>query len=241
MSLTAPFLLPKHTRSKGPSLHRRYPASSVPLPLSDTQMVRRPFRRRSQDATPRPSRASPTDADYLPGMLCSLPRWSDPCCWFCLARSRAGFFRIDSAFPASAPGRHHIGPFGACSSFTRVTACQVARPPFCGLCREVPTRPVSQPSRSPAIESNHQLFEWVLPPLVISPFGAHAVLIGKFYLDSNPLVYGGVGLLVVASLWNALPRRKETAVCPSCTPDTAVQITGVHEKGDVNYEQQTKS
>src|SRR5438128_9668947 len=91
-----------------------------------------------------------------------------------MARSRAGFFRIDSAFPASAPGRHHMGPFGACSSFTRVTACQVARPPFCGLCREVPTRPVSQPSRSPAIESNHQLFEWVLPPLVICPFRAHA-------------------------------------------------------------------
>src|SRR5713101_5320517 len=91
-----------------------------------------------------------------------------------IARSRAGFFQIDSAFPASAPGRHHIGPFEACSSFTRVTACQVARPPFCGLCREVPTRPVSQPSRSPAIESNHQLFEWVLPPLVICPFRAHA-------------------------------------------------------------------
>src|SRR6266567_8798380 len=93
---------------------------------------------------------------------------------YALARSRAGFFRIDSAFPASAPGRRHIGPFGACSSFTRVTACQVARPPFCGLCREVPTRPVSQPNRSPAIESNHQLFEWVLPPLVICPFRAHA-------------------------------------------------------------------
>ena len=91
-----------------------------------------------------------------------------------LTRSRAGFFRIDSAFPASAPGRHHIGPFGACSSFTRVTACQVARPPFCGLCREVPAQPVSQPNRSPAIESNRQLFEWVLPPLVICPFRAHA-------------------------------------------------------------------
>ena len=49
-----------------------------------------------------------------------------------MARSRARFSRIDSAFPASAPGRRHIGPFRACSSFTRVTACQVARPPFCG-------------------------------------------------------------------------------------------------------------
>jgi hypothetical protein len=42
-----------------------------------------------------------------------------------------------------------------------------------GLCHEVPPRPVSRPRRSPAIESNHQLFEWVLPPLVICPFGAH--------------------------------------------------------------------
>ena len=91
-----------------------------------------------------------------------------------MARSRARFFRIDSAFHASAPGRRHIGPFRACSSFTRVTACQVVRPPFCGLCRAVPTRPVPQPSRSPAIESNHQPFEWVLPPLVICPFRAHA-------------------------------------------------------------------
>jgi len=68
-------------------------------------------------------------------------------------RAAGYYFRIDSAFPAWAPGQHHIGLFEACSSFTRVTACQVARPPFCGLCREVSTRPVSQPNRSPAIES----------------------------------------------------------------------------------------
>jgi len=43
-----------------------------------------------------------------------------------------------------------------------------------GLCREVSTSTVTRTSRSPAIESNHQLFAWVLPPLVISPFGAHA-------------------------------------------------------------------
>src|SRR5437660_11523749 len=117
-----------------------------------------------------------------------------------MARSRARFFRIDSAFPASAPGRRHIGPFEACSSFTRVTACQVARPPFCGLCREVPTRPVSRPNRSPAIESNHQLFEWVLPPLVICPFRAHAeacptsrqrILRTSVRLGPEPMMNGG--------------------------------------------------
>ncbi|MBZ5626844.1 MAG: hypothetical protein LAQ69_50440, partial [Acidobacteriia bacterium] len=42
-------------------------------------------------------------------------------------------------------------------------------PTMCGLCREVPISPVSRTHRSPAIESNHQLFEWVLPPLVIQP------------------------------------------------------------------------
>lgn len=46
-----------------------------------------------------------------------------------MARSRAGLFRVDSDFPALAPGRHHIALFEACSSFTRVTAYQVARPP----------------------------------------------------------------------------------------------------------------
>jgi len=55
-------------------------------------MVRASFHARSQVATLQPSRASPTDADYLLGVLCSLPRWSDPCRWLSVwARSRAGF------------------------------------------------------------------------------------------------------------------------------------------------------
>jgi len=43
-----------------------------------------------------------------------------------------------------------------------------------GLCREASPTPVTRSERSPAIEPNHQLFEWVLPPLVISPVRAHA-------------------------------------------------------------------
>jgi len=67
--IAAPFLLCKLTRSKGPSLHRHYPASSVPLTLSDAQMVRNPFRSRSQVATLPPPRASPTDR-RLPYLAC---------------------------------------------------------------------------------------------------------------------------------------------------------------------------
>ena len=40
-------------------------------------------------------------------------------------------------------------------------------------------------------------------PFLIGLVASASVLIGKFYLESNALVYGGVGLLVVASLWNA--------------------------------------
>src|SRR5882724_7105702 len=48
---------------------------------------------------------------------------------YSLARSRAGFFPTGSAFPHPARVGVHIAAFEACSSFTRVTACQVARPP----------------------------------------------------------------------------------------------------------------
>jgi len=65
-------------------------------------------------------------------------------------------------------------------------------------------------------------------PLLLGAVASAAVLIGKFYLDSNPLVYGGVGLLAFASVWNAWPRRTNAVVCSSCTPDT-VQINGVHQ------------
>src|SRR6266566_1046976 len=47
-------------------------------------------------------------------------------------------------------------------------------------------------------------------PFLIGLVASTAVLIGKSYLESNALVYGGVGLLVFASVWNASPRRAET-------------------------------
>jgi len=52
------------------------------------------------------------------------------------------------------------------------------------------------------------------------PFGvglaaAIVVLIGKFIFDSSAAMYGGIGLLVAASVWNALPVRKsEVGSCP---------------------------
>jgi len=55
-------------------------------------------------------------------------------------------------------------------------------------------------------------------PFLLGVAGSIAILIGKFYLESKPVMYGGVGVLAVASVWNALPRRAKTIV----------QISGVH-------------
>lgn len=54
------------------------------------------------------------------------------------------------------------------------------------------------------------------------PFGAGlaaatAVLVGKFALVSNAAMYGGVGLLVAASVWNAWPKsNSNVGSCPKC-------------------------
>jgi hypothetical protein len=86
------------------------------------------------------------------------------------ATSESGASRVARSRRALAGTRAHSRRWGR-ASFTPMTACQVARPPFRGLCRGAPAWPVSRPGRAPAIESNHQLFEWVLPPLVMRPLG----------------------------------------------------------------------
>ena len=66
----------------------------------------------------------------------------------------------------------HIFTFEACSSFTRVTACKVAHPPFVGfIARLRPSQfPGSDARKLPS--STNNLLGWVLPPLVICAFGA---------------------------------------------------------------------
>jgi len=54
------------------------------------------------------------------------------------------------------------------------------------------------------------------------PFGlgllaAACVLVGKFYFESNTTIYAAIAVLVVASVWNAWPRRVVSA--ESGSPD----------------------
>jgi len=73
--ITSPSLLPKHARSKGPSLHRHYPASSVLWP-SPTPHRPLPLQAAFEGATSDRLRVSPSYSNRLLHMPCSLPRWT---------------------------------------------------------------------------------------------------------------------------------------------------------------------
>lgn len=51
-------------------------------------------------------------------------------------------------------------------------------------------------------------------PLALGLAASAVVLIGKFYFDSDEVVYTGIALLAAASVWNAWPARQSN--CPAC-------------------------
>jgi mercuric ion transport protein len=59
---------------------------------------------------------------------------------------------------------------------------------------------------------------WGHGPFWVGLVAAGSILAGKFSLDSSAVTYGGVGALVLASVWNAVARRRATNICPACLP-----------------------
>lgn len=60
----------------------------------------------------------------------------------------------------------------------------------------------------------------------LGPFGlglvaAACVLVGKFAIDSPTTSDVGVGVLIIASIWNAVPKRTVPHFCPECLPTEA--------------------
>ena len=56
-------------------------------------------------------------------------------------------------------------------------------------------------------------------PFLLGLVAAAAVLLTKFVWESKPTMYGAVGLLVIASIWNAFPRyvtSGRATICPNC-------------------------
>src|SRR6266704_4201247 len=92
---------------------------------------------------PSPHPDIPQFPRYLSGMLRSVPR-----------RIEQVHLSISSLSVLPSPVNRRVGihdfTFEACSSFTRVAACQIACPPIADVCPEAPTQPVTRPSRSVA-------------------------------------------------------------------------------------------
>ena len=64
-------------------------------------------------------------------------------------------------------------------------------------------------------------------PFLLAVLAASGILLGKFTWDSRATVYGAIGLLVVASLWNTWPRRdtsNDGTPCSNCRKEEIQQI-----------------
>lgn len=58
-----------------------------------------------------------------------------------------------------------------------------------------------------------------LGPFWLGGVAGALILGGKFYLESTPATYAGVGFLIVASVWNSWPRPATVVgFCPACVP-----------------------
>jgi hypothetical protein len=58
-------------------------------------------------------------------------------------------------------------------------------------------------------------------PAVLGLGAGVVLLLGKFWLEIETFTWVGVGMLVVASLWNSWPKPRPTGTCPACVGDAA--------------------
>ena len=52
-------------------------------------------------------------------------------------------------------------------------------------------------------------------PFVLGLFASITLLLGKFAFNSDPALFVGVGLLVIASLWDVWPKKTKNNFCPA--------------------------
>lgn len=56
-------------------------------------------------------------------------------------------------------------------------------------------------------------------PVLLGTAASLVAVVGKFVLEKDVLLYTGIALLVIASMWNALAKPREpTGSCPACIP-----------------------
>lgn len=62
-----------------------------------------------------------------------------------------------------------------------------------------------------------------LAPFWLGTIASAVILVGRFGFGSDTAMYVGIGMLIIASFWNAWPRRQSTG-CPSCQGDSPINI-----------------
>ena len=157
MSIACPALLPKRAGRQDPSLRRSYPASALLWPCPTPRRDRPPCRgRRSCELHPPGPPFSALRSPFA-DMPCPLPRRTEPVP-----------VSVASRLVRPSPYLRRVGvrdfPFEACSGLLRVTACQLARPAFSGLCHEASARPITRPRRSSASMLTDNYMRGLLPP-----------------------------------------------------------------------------
>ena len=168
--ITPPLPLPKHARSKGPSLHRRYPASAVLRPSPTPALA----------ATPAAALRPPTPvevANLTKRGSPSMTRITFPACRAHYpggsAQVLVDFFPGRAAFPQSQRGRHPRLHFrGLLRLHSRYGL--PGRSPAFALTLSRGFVPASRPTEPlVSYHAYRQLHAWVPPPLVIRAVEAH--------------------------------------------------------------------
>jgi len=74
-------------------------------------------------------------------------------------------------------------------------------------------------------------------PIIVGTLAAVLLMVGKFVLESNLAVYGGITSLIGASLWNSWPKKS----VPPAPTETLLQLGSIERKTEHGYETQDRS
>lgn len=65
-------------------------------------------------------------------------------------------------------------------------------------------------------------------PLALGLIASALLLTGKFFFQSDPAMFSGVGLLMIASFWNSWPHK--LAASPECAPHETSAVSDVRRQ-----------
>ncbi len=125
---------------------------------------------------------------------------------------------------------------GLAGSALPVGACPACWPAYAGVLSALGIAPalsgrLTLALLAGALTVSVALLLWRAPsrrgygPAAAGGLASAVILVGKLFPTAAPLVWAGVALLVVASLWNAWPKKTTGETCPNCVPPERFPLT----------------